>query len=178
MKCKKKQHFIVFAFFGLLFCASFLFLLKKPKGIIKKNSQKREFASLYTQEVESRAQKMMEKARKSHHTGDYPSANKTLNQLLTTYPYTGLREEASFLLAKGLFYEDEYLQSEQIIQSLREYDMHSKWRGRALLILAKIHQQKGDKDKSFRLYNHVIQEFSEYPEVIDEARESLLSADF
>ncbi len=191
MKCGKKQCLIISVAFGFLFCAGFLYRLKSrqvapSRGLsstvteksLKGNTKNREFASLYTNEVESRSGQMMEKARKLHHAEDYSSANKILTKILTKYPYAGLREEASFLLARGLFYEGEYLLSEQVIQSLRDDDIHSKWLGRSLLILAKIHQQKGDTDESFRLYDHVIKEFSEYPEVISEARNSLPTADF
>ena len=152
----------------------------KAGPIQNKRNITRHLASygLYTNEVESRAQKMMEKARSLHHTGSHPSANKILAELLKTYPYAGYREEASFLLAKGLFHEGEYRRSERVIQSLRDYDIHSKWLGRSLLILANIQERKGNRDETFRLYDYVIKEFSEYPEVINEAQNALPETNF
>ncbi len=132
--------------------------------------------TLYTNEIESRAQKMMEESRRLHIIKDYSSANKTLSELLDKYPYTGHIEEASFLLAKGLFYEGEYQRSKKVIRQLRDdYDPHprSRWLGYSLLLLGKIQEQSGKKDDSIRLYRQVINEFPD-PGLVNEAEDLLM----
>lgn len=131
--------------------------------------------SLNTAEIESRSKKMMEEGRRLHVIEDYKSATKVLSELLNTYPYTGYMEEASFLLAKGLFYEEQYNRSEAVIGRLREYDptSRSKWFGYALLVMGKIHEQRGEKDKSIHLYRKVVTDFSD-KDLVNEAEDILI----
>ncbi len=142
---------------------------------------RREIASytLYTAEIESRAKKIMESARRWHIIQDYKSANKTLTTFLTQYPYTGYMEEASYLLAKGLFYEGEFNSSERVIDRLREYAprSRSKWLGYSLLIMGNIHKQRGEIDDSIRLYRQIITEFSD-ADLINEAEDTLNDLSF
>ncbi|MDE0518218.1 MAG: hypothetical protein OXH36_01485 [Bdellovibrionales bacterium] len=131
--------------------------------------------TLYTPGIEARSKKMMEESRRLHVIEDYKSANVTLSKLLDQYPYTSYREEASFLLAKGLFYEEEYGRSEQVIQHLREHDpgTNSKWLGYTLLVQGKIHEIRGEVDDSIRLYRYVIKEFSDR-DLVNEAEDILI----
>jgi len=135
--------------------------------------------TLYTSEVESRSTKMMEESRRLHIIEDYKSANKTLDKLLNKYPYTGYMEEASFLLAKGLFYEGEYNRSAQVIQRLRDHNplSRSQWLGYSFLIMGKIHEQRGETDDAIQLYRKVITEFSD-EDLVDEAEDILLQVSF
>lgn len=132
-----------------------------------------------TAEIEARSKRMMEEGRRLHAIEDYSSANKTLSGLLKQYPYTGYMEEASFLLAKGLFYEEQFTDSEKAIQRLREYDpsSKSKWVGYSLLIKAKLHTQRGEIDESVRLYRHVIKEFPD-KDLVNEAEDLLMEMSF
>ena len=158
----------------VLFLASFFVF----QGLfLQKENKNRGPASytLYTPGIEARSKKLMEESRRLHVIEDYKSANVKLSKLLDQYPYTGYREEASFLLAKGLFYEEEYSRSAEVIQRLREHDpgTNSKWVGYALLVQGKIHQIKGEVDDSIRLYRHVIKEFSD-TELVNEAEDILI----
>ena len=158
----------------VLFVASFFFI---QNLLLQKNNKDRTPASytLYTPGIEARSKKMLEESRRLHVIEDYKSANVTLSKLLDQYPYAGYMEEASFLLAKGLFYEEEYGRSEEAIQRLREHDpgTNSKWLGYALLIQGKIHEQRGEVDDSMRLYRHVIKDFSD-KDLVNEAEDILL----
>ena len=135
--------------------------------------------TLYTPEAESRSTKMMEESRRLHIIEDYKSANKILNKLLNKYPYTGYMEEASFLLAKGFFYEGEYNRSVKVIQRLKEYNplSQSKWLGYSFLVMGKIHEQRGEKDDAVQLYRKVITDFSDEA-LINEAEDILLQVSF
>lgn len=142
---------------------------------------RREIASyaLYTAEIESRAKNMIESARRWHIIEDYKSANETLTAFLTQYPYTGYIEEASYLLAKGLFFEGEFNSSAQVIKRLREYTRHSHstWLGYSLLIMGKIHEQRGETDDAIRLYRKIITEFSD-TNLVNEAEDTLNNMSF
>ncbi|MDE0119194.1 MAG: hypothetical protein OXM55_04210 [Bdellovibrionales bacterium] len=145
--------------------------------LLQKENKQRGPASytLYTPGIKARSKKMMEEARRLHVIEDYKSANVTLSKLLDQYPYTGYREEASFLLAKGLFYEGKYGRSEEVIQLLKEHDpgTNSKWLGYALLVQGKIHEIRGEVDDSIRLYRYVIKEFSD-TDLVNEAEDILI----
>ena len=131
--------------------------------------------TLHTTEIESRSKKMIEEGRRLHIIEDYKSANKTLFELLEKYPYTAYTEEASFLLAKGLLHEEQYQQSEKVIQTLQEYDpdSRSKWMGYSFLVMAKIHEEKGELDDAILLYRKVTTEFSD-EDLVNEAEDMLL----
>ena len=132
--------------------------------------------TLHTTEIESRSKKMIEEGRRLHIIEDYKSANETLSELLEKYPYTAYTEEASFLLAKGFLHEEQYQQSETVIQTLQEYnpDSRSKWMGYSFLVMAKIHEEKGKTDDAILLYRKVITEFSD-EDLVNEAEDMLLS---
>ena len=131
--------------------------------------------TIYEPEIKSRSKQMMEEARRLHVIEDYKTANKTLSELLDKYPYAGYLEEASFLLSKGLYYEQDPIGSEEVIERLLEYDPYSdsKWVGYALLVKAKIHEERGEKDDSILLYRKVITEFED-PELVNEAEDLLM----
>ena len=174
MNLKTKKYLSGAVFFLLTigaFFISYLFLNNKHQS----NQRTPSSFTLYTSEIESRSKKMIEESRRLHLIEDYQSANKTLSELLDKYPYAGYMEEASFLLAKGLFYEEQFNRSEQVIERLQEYDprSRSKWLGYSLLIMGKIHEQRGEKDDSIRLYRKVITEFSDKA-LVDEAEDILM----
>ena len=158
----------------VLFVASFFVM---QDLLLQKNNENRTPNSytLYTSGIKARSKQYMEESRRLHEIRDYKSANAILTRLLDQYPYAGYMEEASFLLAKGLFYEGENVRSREVIQRLREHDpgTNSKWLGYALLIEGKIHEQKGEVDASIRLYRYVIENFSD-PALVNEAEDMLL----
>ena len=122
------------------------------------------------------SRQLMEQGRIAHDLRDYKIANHSLSKLLKQYPHTGYMEEASCLLAKGLYYENELDESEKVIKRLREYNpnLRSECMGDALITLARIHQKKGQIDSAIHLYRKVITEFSNHPAVVDEAEDLLL----
>ena len=174
-KIKKYLSWKVIVFLSSVFSLfiGFYFLLCDSK----KNTHRKPAAyTIYGPEVKSRSKQMIEEGRRLHVIEDYKSANKTLAELLDKYPYAGYLEEASFLLAKGLYYEQDYIRSEEVIDTLLEYNpiSNSKWVGYSLLILGKIHEARGEKDDSMDLYRKVITEFSD-PELVNEAEDLLMS---
>ena len=122
------------------------------------------------------SKQLMEQARVAHDLRDYKIANYALSKLLEQYPSTGYMEEASCLLAKGLYYEKELDKSEKVIKRLQEYDpnLRSECMGDALLTLARIHQKKEQIDSAIHLYRKVITEFSNHEALVDEAEDLLL----
>lgn len=173
-KCLSWKRTVCLSSVFSLFMVSFVsYLLLSDK---KKSTNRNPAAySVYGPEIKSRSQKMMEEARRLHVIEDYKTANKTLSELLDKYPYAGYLEEASFLLAKGRYYEQDPDGSEEVIERLLEYDPHSnsKWVGYALLVQAKIHAGRGEKDDAILVYRKVITEFED-PELVDEAEDLLM----
>lgn len=173
----KKYLIKIFLFFTIVAAAFVTYLLFQSKH----KSAGRTLASypINTYEIEARSKKMMEESRRLHVIKDYPSANKILSDLLDRYPYTGYKDEASFLLAKGLFYEEQFDHSERVIKRLKAYDSssRSKWLGYSLLIMGKIHQQRGEIDDSIHLYRQVITEFPD-KDLVNEAEDLLNEMSF
>ncbi len=179
MSLKKYFYIKVFLFVAVLSIVAGYFLFQ---NLYKGKNSRVPAADSYpinTAEIEARSKRMMEESRRLHVIEDYASANKTLSALLNQYPYTGYMEEASFLLAKGLFYEEQFEDSEKAIHRLREYDpsSRSKWVGYSIMIQAKIHTQRGEIDESVRLYRQVIKEFSD-DNLINEAEDLLMEMSF
>ncbi len=131
-------------------------------------------------EINTRATQMLEEGRQKHKAGDYASANKVLSELLSQYPYAGHREEASFLLAEGLFQTGNYQQSHQVIKRLKEHDPDSQspYLGRSLLTEGQIYAQSGQKDKAVALYRQVIVTFPNDRELTNKAEELLMQVSF
>ena len=144
-------------------------------GLFRNNNRVPASYTLHTTEIESRSKEMMEKSRRLHIIEDYKSANGILSELLEKYPYTTYTEEASFLLAKGLWHEEQYNKSEKVIQTLQEYapDSRSKWMGYSLLVMGKIYEEQEQSEAAARLYRTVISEFSD-GKLINEAEDMLL----
>ena len=173
-----KKHFFIKAFLFVTIVSAFVvyFLFQSSH-----KSKDRTPASypINTAEIEARSKRMMEESRRLHVIEKYSSANKILSSLLNQYPYTGYMQEASFLLAKGFFYEEQFEDSEEVIERLKEYDSSSgsKWLGYSLLIQGKIHEQRGETDDSIRLYRLVIAEFKD-KDLVNEAEDLLMEMSF
>ena len=131
-------------------------------------------------EINTRSQQMMKEGRQKHKAGDYVTANKILSKLLNQYPYAGYREEASFLLAQGLFHTGQYQESYDVIQNLKEHDpdYQSPYLGQSLLTEGQIYAQRGQKDKAIALYRQVIISFPNNHDLTNKAEELLMQISF
>ena len=176
MKLKKYIFIKVFLVLLVVLVPVSYFLFQKLH-----KSENRTIASypLYTAEIESRSKRLMEEGRRLHVIKDYKSANKVLSELLAHYSFTTYMEEASFLLAKGLFYEEQYDRSEGVIRRFQAHEpaSRSRWLGYSLLVMGKIHEQRGETNKSIRLYRKVITDFPD-KDLVDEAEDILMEMSF
>ena len=131
--------------------------------------------TLYTHEIERTAEQTMEEARDLSNTEYHKQANVLLSEFLRSNPTHPLAEEAYFLLAKGLFEEEKFSESKQVIENFRiqEPDSISIWMGSSLLILAQVYVKTGQVDEAIRLYRKIISEFSD-KDLIEQAEDLLM----
>jgi len=169
----KKLVAFIFSLTSVIICVFMIYIFFYKKQIFLDRNPAS--YALYTDELESQADKIMEESRRLHVIKDYSIANELLSELLKKYHYTGHREEASFLLAKGFFYEGEYGRSEEVIKELLEYapQSDSKWLGYALLVQGKIYELRDRKDEAIKLYRRIVTEFTD-AELVNEAEDLLL----
>ena len=158
--------------FNIVSCVSFRSFSKQDR---LPSSISQPSYDAYQASVASR--QLMEQGRAAHNTRDYKIANRAFYKLLRNYPYTGYIEEASCLLAKGLYYEDKLEEGKLVITRLQEYDpnLRTECMGDALLILGRIHQKRGQIDSAISLYRKVITQFYDHAGLVDEAEDLLLS---
>ncbi len=149
---------LIFAFVFTLLGSHFLLFREATES---ESSRAPASYRLQTPEVKSRAETLMEEGKNLHRYEYYETANKKFSELLKKYPYTGYAQEASFLLAKGLFIEKNFRRSEQVIQRLKELDATSVWFGYSLLILARIYEERGERSKASQLYREVTLNFDD-----------------
>ena len=128
----------------------------------------------YSAEVTSR--QLLAWGRAAFVSRDYKIASHALFKLLKKYPHTGYIEEASALLAKVLFYDNQLDESAKVIQKLYNYNPHSRSEhmGDALLTLAQIYQQRGQMDSAIQFYRKVITQFQLHRGLVHEAEDLLL----
>ena len=131
--------------------------------------------TLYTHEIERTAKQTMQEIRSLNRTKYYTRANALLSDFLISNPTHPLAEEAYFLLAQGLFEEEKFSESKQVVQNFQEQepDSVSIWMGRSLLILAQIYVKTGQIDESIRLYRRIISEFSD-EDLVEQAEDLLM----
>ena len=183
----KKWFFLLLALVALLF-VGFYFLYQRPFFALNSQSQEGQkkdgrVIAAYTLEnfeIKARTKQMMTEARQKHEAGDYNSANQVLSKLLTQYPYAGYREEASCLLAQGLFYGGNWERSEQVVNRLKEHnpDLHSPWLACALLVKGQIYEKRGWRDQAIQLYRQVIVSLPDNSPFAEQAEELLLQISF
>ena len=126
--------------------------------------------SFHVHEINKRSERLMGEGRQGHESQNYSQVIRSLSELLDLYPYTEFRDEASFLLAHAFFHKGEYNNSENVIRRLQEYhDGRSRWFGYSLLVLAKIHEQRGQTSEAMNLYKQVMTKYSSDRELASEA---------
>ena len=169
----------------ILFSAgTYLYIKKKPAPLFagdlgqahKQNSRTIATYTLEQFEIKARSKQMIEEGREKYKAEDYDSANKVLSNLLNQYPYAGYREEASCLLAQGLFHEGHWEQSEKVINNLKEHnpDSQSSWLACALLVEGQIYEKKGQVDKAIQLYRQVIISVPDNKILVQQAEDLLM----
>ena len=154
-------------------CVHFSGLKKKSGGRVPASLGSPSYGGY---QADSSARQLMERGRAAHHSGDYKIASQALSKLLTKYPYAGYMEEASCLLARALFYENQLEESEQVIQRLKDYNpnLHSECMGDAFLTLGRIYEKRGEIDSALSLYRKILAEFSAHGELVEETENQLL----
>ena len=159
---------------------SFYPLANVPKDTKKPTNRSVASYTLEQFEIQDRSHKMIEEGRQKHQSGDYALANKILLKLLDKYPYAGYREEASCLLAQGLFYEENWEQSERVINNLKAHnpDPKSPWLGCVFLVEGQIYEKRGQIDQAIKLYQQVIVSFSDDKKLEEQAENLLMQISF
>ena len=189
LKLVSKKGLVFLLIVALLVVATFWFFYQKKPASFKlsqsqevQKKQGRVIAAytLENFEITARAKQMIEEGRQKHEEGDYDLANRVLSKLLTKYPYAGYREEASCLLAQGLFYKEDLVQSKQVISRLKEHnpDVESPWLACALLVEGQIYEKGGQKSKAIQLYRQVIASLPDNSPFAEQAEELLLQISF
>ena len=133
--------------------------------------------SYVSYQAQAASQQLMEQARMAYNLQDYKIVNDTLSKLLKQYPGTEYTEEASCLLAKGLYYENKLDESKAVITRLQEHNpkLRSQCMGDVLLILGRIYQKEGQIDSAVHVYRKVINQFSSYESLVNQAEDMLFS---
>ena len=182
---KNKRKYVTFIVIVFVSSSFILYLINKIHG--EASIKERQTASargpaslnssmtLYTHEIEQTTVQIMKEARDLSNNKYYTQANVLLSEFLRSNFTHPLAEEAYFLLAQGLFEEEQFSESKQVVQNFQEQesDSVSIWMGRSLLILAQIYVKTGEIDEAIRLYRRIISEFSD-EDLVEQAEDLLI----
>ena len=83
--------------------------------------------------------------------------------------------EALYFKALDYFDKKDYLNSNLVIEKIsNEFNGYKKWTGRSLLLMSKNFDQLGDPFQASYILESVIENFTQMPDIVDEAKNELL----